>query len=106
MYQSNSAHANSLHVYALIMRFEEACVEEASRCIMEGLAALGLLEHLTCVILFRNRRADISVEALSDFGDDILEEVHDRSSFPPCPEGTCEWDNFSTCKWCGMLQPQ
>lgn len=58
------------------------------------------------VLIIQEGKTSLFVEATSSFGELIVKELAARVDFPPCPDGTCEYDAQGACKWCGTIPRQ
>mgnify|MGYP000138110712 CR=1 FL=1 len=98
------AHALSLHLYSILDRALETHEElrKAVEDIQSLLKTQSLEEHI--LVLMREERPGIGLEAKSEFGDAVLLELYSRCEFFPCPEGECEYAPKSFCRWCGKLK--
>lgn len=96
------AHGLSLPLHFFIQKAEGRPADEASMLVTEEVVKLGLSNDIL-VVLVLHRGMSLSLEALSDFGKAVLEELKSRSEFTPCPEGECEFSGLA-CKWCGAIQ--
>lgn len=99
--QTGRAHCLSLPLFAAMMQVKEGNLEQATGTIRDRLSALFLVEHVDVVLLLKDGELSIDLEALSDFGKDVLAELETRNSFIPCPPGECSYDANGLCLWCG-----
>lgn len=102
---SSSAHALSLPLFTALQQAEDMPVAEASEEIEKTIARLRLHEDLHPVIVIQGEPA-LEIEADTETGSQVLKELSARSSFPPCPENSCESGSDGACKWCGKIDTE
>lgn len=90
----------SLPLYAALQQAEGLSLREKFDLLRQRVTAAQLARDIDIVIYVD--QMGISLDYRSLFGKEVLAELKERSTFPPCPPGDCEMKNGS-CVWCGAV---
>lgn len=100
---TGSAHAASLPIFFKMQMVEGLPVWDRPVLIYESLQSMKLEKDIEVVIRVAEKTG-ISLEGLTPYGQQVLDELEARASFVPCPEGECEYTTSSACRWCGSVR--
>ena len=101
---SGRAHDEALPLVALIRHLDGVGPLDATSAIQGYLDSRFLWTDIQPVIAFADGDRKVQLEPITDFGEELLQEVFAATEFSPCPEGECEFSG-KACVWCGSMQP-
>jgi hypothetical protein len=66
---------------------------------------LKLDADVSAVVTVKGNGLFIDLQPATKFGEAIIDELHTRSLFAPCPSGECSFiEHEKTCMWCGKTR--
>ena len=99
-----TAHSVSLPLFNAIQNNNGKPAWDALCGISHIIKCLSLEKDIQPVVLILAHATCIDLQPESAYGREVLHEAKVRSEFLPCPDGECEYDASSNCRWCGKAK--